>query len=154
MAEHICGVSTVLKDHTTSQKEMSGIDHESNYDKYYVCFLIGQSKKAEECVIRYVQGQSLCKDVNYSLTGGDELSNGRAGYIFGMLWLRKYFSDSEIKLYLLSTLLHAMLTAGRGFFMTTKHVSSIFYSGSITNLIDSPIMYSYFNIKYLGNFKY
>lgn len=83
----------------------------------------------------YYDAAKICLEPNFLSHGSDELFVGRAGYILGALWLAKE-SQSNIKLNILHELCKVMVESGRKY----KHKNST----------SSPLMYSYYNVEYLG----
>lgn len=106
----------------------------------------GKDSKATEFMLRYAQGQTHCSDINYSLTGGNNVSNGRSGYMAGLIWLNQFFTNNEIRLYSLYSLLQATYTSGKNEAEKLRQNTSIPEYKK-----DSPLMFHYMNIHHLGS---
>ncbi|XP_015373610.1 PREDICTED: lanC-like protein 3 homolog [Diuraphis noxia] len=97
---------------------------------------IGDEKTAEMYLERFKNGLAVCKPINFFKPGGDELFVGRAGYLYGILWLEKVFSKKIIADLDIIQLCLTIVESGRNY---SKKNKSIF-----------PLMYSYYNTEYLG----
>lgn len=97
---------------------------------------IGDEKTAEMYLDRFVKGLSVCKPIDFFKPGGDELFVGRAGYLYGILWLEKMFGRQIIADKDIIELCSTIVESGRKY---SKKNKSIF-----------PLMYSYYNTEYLG----
>lgn len=92
--------------------------------------------KASEYAKRYAQGASNCKPLNFLASGGDELFVGRAGYLFGALWLNKQLDSQVVSLKDMHEIAQAIVRSGERY--ATDHGSPC------------PLMYSYYETEYLG----
>jgi len=101
---------------------------------------IGDEKTAEMYLEHFKNGLAVCKPINFFKPGGDELFVGRAGYLFGLLWLEKVFNRKIIADLDIIQLCLTIVESGRNY---SKKNKSIF-----------PLMYSYYNTEYLGNYLY
>lgn len=99
---------------------------------------IGDEKTAEMYLERFKIGLAVCKQINFFKPGGDELFVGRAGYLYGLLWLEKVFSKKIIADPDIIQLCLTIVESGRNY---SKKNKSIF-----------PLMYSYYNTEYLGKY--
>ncbi|CAH1710194.1 unnamed protein product [Aphis gossypii] len=97
---------------------------------------IGDDKTAEMYLEHFKNGLAVCKPINFFKPGGDELFVGRAGYLFGLLWLEKVFNRKIIADLDIIQLCLTIVESGRNY---SKKNKSIF-----------PLMYSYYNTEYLG----
>lgn len=101
---------------------------------------IGDEKTAELYLERFKNGLAICKPINFFKPGGDELFVGRAGYLYGLLWLEKVFNRKIIADQDIIQLCLTIVESGRNY---SKKNRSIF-----------PLMYSYYNTEYLGKYSY
>lgn len=99
---------------------------------------IGDDKTAEMYLEHFKNGLAVCKPINFFKPGGDELFVGRAGYLFGLLWLEKVFNRKIIADLDIIQLCLTIVESGRNY---SKKNKSIF-----------PLMYSYYNTEYLGKY--
>jgi hypothetical protein len=98
--------------------------------------LIGDSKMAEMYLTHFKKGVADYRLTN--LTEKDELFVGRAGYLYGVLWLEKVFGKKIVADQDIFELCSAIVESGRKYSVRNK---SIF-----------PLMYSYYGKEYLGKF--
>ncbi|XP_025415141.1 lanC-like protein 3 isoform X2 [Sipha flava] len=96
--------------------------------------LIGDSKMAEMYLTHFKKGVADYRLTN--LTEKDELFVGRAGYLYGVLWLEKVFGKKIVADQDIFELCSAIVESGRKYSVRNK---SIF-----------PLMYSYYGKEYLG----
>lgn len=99
---------------------------------------IGNEKMAEMYLEHFVKGVSICKPIGSLKPGEDELFVGRAGYLYGVLWLEKVFGNKIIPNIDIFELCSTIVESGRKY---SKKNKSLF-----------PLMYSYHNKEYLGKF--
>lgn len=96
----------------------------------------GNDKMAELYLQHFKSGLAVCKPLDFSRPGGDELFIGRTGYLFGVLWLEKVFGRRIIEDQDVIELCLIIVESGRKY---SKKNKSIF-----------PLMYSYYKTEYLG----
>lgn len=126
---------------------------ENNFDKKGLCQFIcgdagvnavnaaiyyqkGDVKTAEMYLDQFKMGVAVCKPIDFYKYGGDELFVGRAGYLYGVLWLEKVFGKQIIPDQDIIELCSTIVESGRRYSEKNK---SIF-----------PLMYSYHKKEYLG----
>lgn len=105
-----------------------------------ICHQMGDEKTAEFYLEHFKNGLAVCKPINFFKPGGDELFVGRAGYLYGLLWLEKVFCRKIIVDQDITNLCLTIVESGRNY---SKKNGSIF-----------PLMYSYYNTEYLGKYFY
>jgi len=84
----------------------------------------------------YIDSAANCKPLNFLHCGGDELLVGRAGYLSGVLWLEKVFGKGTFPAKDINELCKCIVESGRKY--AQRHRSPC------------PLMYSYYNVEYLG----
>ena len=84
----------------------------------------------------YIDSAANCKPLNFLRCGGDELLVGRAGYLSGVLWLEKVFGKGTFPAKDIDELCTCIVESGRKY---AQHHRS-----------PCPLMYSYYNVEYLG----
>lgn len=94
-----------------------------------------QQEESKKYQAFYYDAASTCKITNYLHCGSDELFLGRAGYVAGALWMAKETS-TDIKAKEIYDICKVIVDSGRE------------YSKSHNSLC--PLMYSYYNVEYLG----
>lgn len=99
---------------------------------------IGDVKTSEIYLENFKKGFTICKPIDFYMPGGDELFVGRAGYLFGVIWLEKQIGQKIISEQDINELCLTIVESGRKYSRQNK---SIF-----------PLMYSYYNTEYLGMF--
>lgn len=99
---------------------------------------IGDKKMAEMYLERFVSGISSCKPIGSLKPGEDELFVGRAGYLYGVLWLEKVFGNKIMSNVDIFELCSTIVESGRKY--------------SKKNKSPFPLMYSYHDKEYLGKF--
>jgi len=99
---------------------------------------MGDEKTAEIYLEHFKNGLAVCKPINFFKPGGDELFVGRAGYLYGLLWLEKVFNRKIIADLDIIQLCLTIVESGRNY---SKKNKSLF-----------PLMYSYYNTEYLGKY--
>ncbi|XP_012266305.2 lanC-like protein 3 homolog [Athalia rosae] len=92
--------------------------------------------RAMSYVKRYLEGAQNCKSLNFLPSGGDELFVGRAGYLFGALWLNNQFESQIVPLKEIHEIAQVIVQSGQRY--ATDHGSPC------------PLMYSYYDTEYLG----
>lgn len=97
---------------------------------------MGDEKMAEMYLNNFRNGITICKPIDFFRPGGDELFVGRAGYLYGVLWLEKVFNKKIISDEDVIELCSTIVESGRKY---SRRHKSIF-----------PLMYSYYNTEYLG----
>jgi hypothetical protein len=99
---------------------------------------IGDTKKAEIYLKHFENGVTNCKPIDSLKAGEDELFVGRAGYLYGVLWLEKVFGRKIIPDQDVIDICLTIIESGRQYSKINK---SMF-----------PLMYSYHSKEYLGKF--
>ncbi|XP_059473543.1 lanC-like protein 3 homolog [Neocloeon triangulifer] len=84
----------------------------------------------------YAKGLSNCLKTNFISCGSDELFVGRAGYVMGILWLRKTLQQPVIADKDLMAICTVIVESGRQY---ARHHRS-----------PCPLMYAYYGTEYLG----
>ncbi|XP_025194355.1 lanC-like protein 3 homolog [Melanaphis sacchari] len=97
---------------------------------------IGDAKMAEMYLKHFEDGVTICKPIDSLKPGEDELFVGRAGYLYGVLWLEKVFGKKIIPDQDVIDICLTIVESGRQY---SKKYNSIF-----------PLMYSYHGKEYLG----
>lgn len=92
--------------------------------------------RASDYAKRYAQGAANCKPIDFLSCGGDELFVGRAGYLFGALWLNKQFDSQIVPVKDMHDIAQTIVQSGRRY--AVDHGSPC------------PLMYSYYDTEYLG----
>jgi Lanthionine synthetase C-like protein len=87
----------------------------------------------------YSKGLQNCLKINFLPSGSDELFVGRAGYVMGVLWLRKTLQQPVIADKDLMAICSTIVQSGRAY--AKQHKSPC------------PLMYSYHSTEYLGELK-
>ncbi|XP_008186949.1 lanC-like protein 3 homolog isoform X2 [Acyrthosiphon pisum] len=141
--------STALLNKTVAVLRLTGSHLSEKYSSQFICgnaginavnaavyHQIGDEKTAEMYLERFKNGLAICKPINFFKPGGDELFVGRAGYLYGLLWLEKVFNRKIIADLDIIQLCLTIVESGRNY---SKKNRSIF-----------PLMYSYYNTEYLG----
>jgi len=145
--------STALLNKAVAVSRLMGHNLSEKYSSQFICgnagvnavnaaiyHQIGDEKTAEMYLEFFKNGLAICKPINFFKPGGDELFVGRAGYLFGLLWLEKVFSRKIIADLDIIQLCLTIVESGRNY---SKKSRSIF-----------PLMYSYYNTEYLGKYSY
>jgi len=99
---------------------------------------VGNDKMTEMYLQNFKKGLSVCKPIDFFKHGGDELFVGRTGYLYGVLWLEKILGRKIIDDQDVNEICLTIIESGRRY---SKRNRSIF-----------PLMYSYYNTEYLGEF--
>lgn len=99
---------------------------------------IGDTKMAEMYLKHFEKGVTICKPIDSLKSGEDELFVGRAGYLYGVLWLEKVFGKKIIPDQDVIDICSTIIESGRQYSKINK---SMF-----------PLMYSYHGKEYLGKF--
>lgn len=130
-----------LKENNYDQKRigqfMSG-DAGVNAVNAAIYHQVGNVIMAEMYLDRFKNGVAKCKSTKSLEPGEDELFVGRAGYLFGVLWLEKVFGKKILADQDIIELCRTIVESGRKY--------------SKTNNCIFPLMYSYHNKEYLGKF--
>ena len=101
--------------------------------------LAGDSSQAEQFIREYAACAANCKPLNFLACGSDELFVGRAGYLIGLLWLESVFKRHILPQKDIYDICNAIVASGRNY--------------SQQNRSPCPLMYSYYQVEYLGAFK-
>jgi len=101
---------------------------------------IGDEKTAEMYLKYFEDGVTSCKPIDCLKPGDDELFVGRAGYLYGVLWLEKVFGRKIIPDQDVIDICLTIVESGRQYSKVNK---SLF-----------PLMYSYHGKEYLGKLSY
>lgn len=99
---------------------------------------IGNAKMAEKYLEHFENGITICKPMGSLKPGEDELFVGRAGFLYGVLWLEKVFGRRIIPDQDVIEICLTIVESGRQYSKTNK---SMF-----------PLMYSYHSKEYLGKY--
>ncbi len=86
----------------------------------------------------FIDMQKFCLPLNFFSHGSDELFVGRAGYLAACLMIKRRFQTSVIPDEITLPLCNAVIESGRQYSRKNHH--------------PSPLMYSYYNTEYLGNY--
>jgi len=97
---------------------------------------IGDEETAETYLEYFENGVTICKPIDSLKPGEDELFVGRAGYLYGVLWLEKVFERKIIPDQDVIDICLTIVESGRQYSKTSK---SLF-----------PLMYTYHSKEYLG----
>lgn len=97
---------------------------------------IGDEKTAEVYLKYFENGVTTCKPIGSLEPGEDELFVGRAGYLYGVIWLEKVFGRKIVPDQDVIDICLTIVESGRQYSKTNK---SLF-----------PLMYSYHSKEYLG----
>ncbi|XP_019870028.2 lanC-like protein 3 [Aethina tumida] len=96
---------------------------------------LGDMEQGHSYSQQYQEGAQICNAPSFLNNGSDELFDGRAGYIMGALWITK-----EIKIIInkdeIWDICSVIVSSGREYSKANKSAS--------------PLMYSYYQIEYLG----
>jgi len=79
-----------------------------------------------------------CLAKDFLPSGSDELFVGRAGYVYGALWLRKVLGQVVVPDQEILNLCRAMWDSGKSYSERARS--------------QSPLMYAYYDTEYLGKF--
>lgn len=130
-----------LKENNYEQKRVSQFmsgDAGVNAVNAVIYHLVGNAGMAKMYLDRFKNGIAKCKSTSSLEPGEDELFVGRAGYLFGVLWLEKVFGKTILADQDIKDLCVIIVESGRKY---SKINNSIF-----------PLMYSYHHKEYLGKF--
>ncbi|XP_076048997.1 lanC-like protein 3 isoform X2 [Oratosquilla oratoria] len=97
---------------------------------------VGQIEASEEFVKEYAALVTMLKPLHWLPCGGDELLVGRAGYLCGVLWLRKELNNKVLAEKEVDAVLDVMVQSGVEY--ARQHKSPF------------PLMYAYYRTEYLG----
>lgn len=101
-------------------------------------FILGENDQANQCFKRYSDAAPNCKPINFLRCGGDELFVGRAGYLCGILWLRKILGRDIISQKDIFEICSSIIQSGRQY--------------SHSRRSPAPLMYAYYDTEYLGKY--
>ncbi|XP_029162376.1 lanC-like protein 3 homolog [Nylanderia fulva] len=96
----------------------------------------GDEKTASELVKRYVTTGARCKEVNFLKCGSDEFFVGRAGFLYGALWLNRMMKNTVVPLDMMHEIARTIVASGQMY--ARVHNSPC------------PLMYAYYGTEYLG----
>lgn len=96
----------------------------------------GDSGQADPHIQAYAAAASNCKAPNFLACGGDELFVGRAGYLLGLLWLQGLCKRPVLPQKDLFEICSTVVASGRSY--SKRHRSPC------------PLMFSYYQVEYLG----
>ena len=96
----------------------------------------GDEKTASEFVKRYIATGVRCKEVNFLKCGSDEFFVGRAGYLYGALWLNHTMKKVVVPLDTMHEIARTIVVSGQMY--ARVHNSPC------------PLMYAYYGTEYLG----
>lgn len=103
--------------------------------KAAICQLKGDEEMVESHLKVFKDGLNYCKSFDF-INGKDELCKGRAGYLFGILWVEKVFGRKVVPDKDVIELCSMVIESGRKY---SEKYKSIF-----------PLMYKYCDTEYLG----
>lgn len=95
----------------------------------------GNKELSEQYMNLYYKAADLCKEKYFLSFGSDELFVGRAGYVAGALWLATE-TNTPLKNKDIFDICDVMVTSGREYSRNARS--------------SSPLMYSYYDVEYLG----
>ncbi|XP_029668202.1 lanC-like protein 3 homolog [Formica exsecta] len=96
----------------------------------------GDEKTASEFVKRYTETGVRCKEVNFLKCGSDEFFVGRAGFLYGALWLNHKMKKVVVPLDTMHEIARTIVVSGKMY--ARVHNSPC------------PLMYAYYGTEYLG----
>lgn len=96
----------------------------------------GDVKRSQACLKKFLAGAEICTPINYVSYGGDELFNGRAGYLCAAKWMEKELGASVVSENITKALCSSILESGKKYSETFR--------------CPFPLMYQYYNTEYLG----
>lgn len=91
---------------------------------------------ANELIKRYIATGVRCKDVNFLKCGSDEFFVGRAGFLYGALWLNRMMKRIVVPLDIMHEIAQIIIVSGKTYVQV--HNSPC------------PLMYAYYGTEYLG----
>ena len=94
------------------------------------------SEKSQHYLDKFISLHKMCTPLNFLECGGDELLVGRAGYLCGVLYLQEHLGKDVIPAAVIQTLVKSIVASGRKCAKKLK--------------CTSPLMYTYYDAKYLG----
>lgn len=97
---------------------------------------IGKKNECDFHLSRYASLADMCLPINFLRCGSDELFVGRAGYLCGLLFLKKKFGNEIIPREKIFQLCQAVIESGKEYSKKRKS--------------PSPLMYAYYGTEYLG----
>lgn len=97
---------------------------------------VGDSARSTALVKRYVGMAELCRPEAFLSAGSDEFLVGRAGYLYGALWLNRQLGGDIVPVELMQELARVVVLSGKNY--ARKHRSPC------------PLMYAYYGTEYLG----
>lgn len=96
----------------------------------------GDEKTANEFVTRYAESAERCKEVNFLKCGSDEFFVGRAGFLYGALWLNRTMQKVVVPFDAMHEIARTIVVSGKMY--ARVHNSPC------------PLMYAYYGTEYLG----
>lgn len=94
------------------------------------------SETANELIKRYIATGVRCKEINFLTCGSDEFFVGRAGYLYGALWLNRMMKRIVVSLDIMHEIARIIIVSGKTY--AQVHNSPC------------PLMYAYYGTEYLG----
>lgn len=94
------------------------------------------NETANELIKRYIATGARCKEVNFLKCGSDEFFVGRAGFLYGALWLNRMMKRVVVPLDIMHEIARIMIVSGKTY--VRVHNSPC------------PLMYAYYGTEYLG----
>lgn len=91
---------------------------------------------ANDLVKRFITTGMRCKEVNFLKCGSDEFFVGRAGYLYGALWLNRKIKKTVVPLEIMHEIARTIVASGKTY--ARVHNSPC------------PLMYAYYGTEYLG----
>ncbi|XP_020293533.1 lanC-like protein 3 homolog [Pseudomyrmex gracilis] len=93
-------------------------------------------KTANDLVKRFITTGMRCKEVNFLKCGSDEFFVGRAGYLYGAMWLNRKIKKTVVPIETMCEIARTIVTSGKTY--ARVHNSPC------------PLMYAYYGTEYLG----
>lgn len=93
-------------------------------------------KDVNDLIQRYIASSARCTKIDFLKNGSDEFLVGRAGFLFGALWLNCALKKTVIPLDLMHEIAQTMIVSGQTY--ARIHNSPC------------PLMYAYYGTEYLG----
>ncbi|XP_011701329.1 PREDICTED: lanC-like protein 3 homolog [Wasmannia auropunctata] len=91
---------------------------------------------ANELIKCYISTGTRCKEVNFLKCGSDEFFVGRAGFLYGALWLNRMMKRIVVPLDIMHEIAQTIIASGKTY--VRVHNSPC------------PLMYAYYGTEYLG----
>ncbi|KAL0128782.1 hypothetical protein PUN28_003879 [Cardiocondyla obscurior] len=96
----------------------------------------GENEISNELINRYIAAGVRCKEVDFLKCGSDEFFVGRAGYLYGALWLNRTMKKTVISLDVMHEISRTIIASGKTYAQVRNS--------------PCPLMYAYYGTEYLG----